>query len=186
VVNGDCKGNFCFNQVCQPTCADGTMNGTETDVDCGGTCDLQNLRCASGKRCLGNNDCSSLVCNLGICAAPSCSDGVQNGNETDVDCGGACDLQNLRCSNSAHCLVGNDCTSAACSAGGICVVFIQGATCAASSQCATGHCVSGYCCDTSCTTSCQACSSALTGALSGTCHQEISGMPNVNGTGSCP
>lgn len=29
---------------------------------------------------------------VGTCAAPSCFDGLQNGNETDVDCGGSCGL----------------------------------------------------------------------------------------------
>ncbi|MFN3199693.1 MAG: hypothetical protein ACE366_14905 [Bradymonadia bacterium] len=30
------------------------------------------------------------VCSGGTCAAPACDDGVGNGDETDVDCGGSC------------------------------------------------------------------------------------------------
>jgi len=50
--------------------------------------------------------------------APSCDDGVQNGDETDVDCGGpAC----APCENRARCERASDCASETC-AGGICVL----------------------------------------------------------------
>lgn len=45
--------------------------------------------------CTSGEDCESRVCASGRCAEPSCDDGVQNGEETGVDCGGpdccACD-----------------------------------------------------------------------------------------------
>ena len=44
-----------------PTCSDGIQNGTETGVDCGGTCPA---------------------------CPPTCSDGIQNQDETGIDCGG--------------------------------------------------------------------------------------------------
>ncbi|HVJ19481.1 MAG TPA: discoidin domain-containing protein [Polyangiaceae bacterium] len=72
-----------------PTCSDGIKNGTETDVDCGGaTCS----KCANSKVCASASDCSSGYCGPnGLCAAAaSCTDGVQNGTETGVDCGGSC------------------------------------------------------------------------------------------------
>jgi endoglucanase len=47
------------------TCTDGVKNGTETGVDCGGSC----AACPT---------------------TPSCTDGVKNGTETGVDCGGSC------------------------------------------------------------------------------------------------
>jgi hypothetical protein len=115
-VNADCKSNTCFNFVCQATCADGTMNGNETDVDCGGTCDLQNLRCSNGKHCLVANDCSSLVCTVGICAAPNCADGVQNGAETGLDCGGGTCPS---CPAGQGCTGTTDCQSKVCT-GSVC------------------------------------------------------------------
>src|SRR5690606_30798392 len=42
-------------------------------------------------RCGAPFDCASGVCESETCAAPSCGDGVRNGDETDVDCGGACE-----------------------------------------------------------------------------------------------
>jgi uncharacterized repeat protein (TIGR01451 family) len=46
--------------------------------------------------------------------APTCSDGIKNQTETDVDCGGTvCGT----CANGKACLVAADCTSATCTAG---------------------------------------------------------------------
>jgi hypothetical protein len=49
-------------------------------------------------------------------AAPTCGDGITNGSETDVDCGGSCP----RCTDNRACQVENDCVSGTC-AGGRCV-----------------------------------------------------------------
>jgi hypothetical protein len=43
---------------------------------------------------------------------PSCNDGVKNGQETDVDCGGTCSA----CAASKHCTVASDCVTENCSA----------------------------------------------------------------------
>ena len=66
------------------TCNDGIINGTETDVDCGGACQP----CSDAMMCNENNDCESGICIGGICIQATCDDGVQNGLETGVDCGG--------------------------------------------------------------------------------------------------
>lgn len=47
---------------------------------------------------------------------PSCADGVQNGDETDVDCGGSCLSV---CDPNGACSVGGDCKSGHC-VGGLC------------------------------------------------------------------
>jgi hypothetical protein len=50
------------------SCTDGVGNGTESDVDCGGSC---NARCGDGKLCSTGNDCSSFLCVGGGCAPSS-------------------------------------------------------------------------------------------------------------------
>jgi hypothetical protein len=40
--------------------------------------------------CASSADCESRVCSDAQCAAATCADGVQNGDEQDVDCGGSC------------------------------------------------------------------------------------------------
>jgi hypothetical protein len=66
------------------TCTDGQLNGTETDVDCGGNACVP---CSTAKACLANGDCTSGVCTGNFCAAATCSDGVANGNEQGLNCG---------------------------------------------------------------------------------------------------
>lgn len=61
-VSGLCTGGMCFSA----SCGDGTKNGAETDVDCGGgSCPA----CAPNKVCAVATDCGS-----GICKASACID----------------------------------------------------------------------------------------------------------------
>ena len=123
--------------TCQvATCSDGVQNGDETDKDCGGSCP----KCADTKKCkVGSTDCVSGECGVGTkggacvpgdggaasctCQAPSCSDGIVNGTETDVDCGGggtcaagetcaACPT----CATGLKCITGPDCQTSDCAA----------------------------------------------------------------------
>jgi len=84
-VNDD----LCTNSCVLATCTDAMRNAGETDVDCGGSCPAD---CAVGQNCNTGADCVTASCQGGVCAppAPTCTDGVQNGNETGVDCGGSC------------------------------------------------------------------------------------------------
>ena len=107
------------------TCTDGLRNGTETDIDCGGSaCDP----CVESKGCAGTADCISEVCTNDVCQAPACSDGVKNGNEIDVDCGGSCGAGS--CKTGQKCSASADCVSTDCDAG-VCVapkhVFVTNA-----------------------------------------------------------
>jgi hypothetical protein len=95
------------------SCTDGTRNGNETDVDCGGSCSA----CADTRTCALATDCTSGVCTNTVCQAPSCSDGVRNANELDVDCAGHCGARscdaNQACGGNADC-ASNLCTNAVC------------------------------------------------------------------------
>ncbi len=75
-----------------PACNDTVANGTESDVDCGGSC-APATKCADTKKCKSPDDCASGVCTAGACVAPACNDSVANGTETDVDCGGSCSTE---------------------------------------------------------------------------------------------
>jgi plastocyanin len=111
-VDNDCNGGTCSGGKCVGSfpCNDGLQNGLETDVDCGGgvcsPCDAQ-------KTCKVPSDCLSNVCTAKVCQPPppTCNDGIKNGNETDVDCGGGscpkCDLLKT-------CNIASDCQSNLC------------------------------------------------------------------------
>jgi len=77
---------------------------------CGGSC----APCGAGMPCSVPNDCISKSCKSGICALPSCSDGVQNNGETGIDCGGSsCGP----CLDGGGCHKPEECISGVCKAG---------------------------------------------------------------------
>ena len=125
-----CIGGVCVPPPCLPgqiSCG-GTCVSTATDVNhCGGC----NLSCGQGQACVnglcagGPTLCSGngtftngfCVCNTGFSGPnceippppPSCTDGIKNGLEGDVDCGGACPN---RCAVGSSCLAQLDCQGA--------------------------------------------------------------------------
>jgi formylglycine-generating enzyme required for sulfatase activity len=138
-VRPDCSdaGAGC---VCQPrTCTDGVFAPPETGIDCGNKMLSGCPACPDGQGCATGTDCLDGVCGhvlaggacppsadagtgtggmdggACVCSPPSCDDGVKNGSETDVDCGGAvCHA----CNTGKTCTVNADCTSDICTMGG--------------------------------------------------------------------
>ncbi len=147
-VGGACEmhsGNVCASE----TCASATYTGDST-CDGAGTCQPPApVACGSPYACNGTQ-------------CESCSDGIQNGNETDVDCGG----------------------------GGACADCSLGDTCLVPSDCTIGLCVDGVCCDNACGGTCEHCNGANLGTCSfvpagqdpdGECN----GSHTCDGAGSC-
>jgi hypothetical protein len=93
------------------SCMDKVKNGVESDVDCGGTGMMACPKCGNGKACGAAGDCTSGVCAMNLCAAPTCMDQVKNGVETDADCGG---MGCPACANGKACAVNADCASKVC------------------------------------------------------------------------
>ncbi|MBM4397099.1 MAG: hypothetical protein FJ087_15590, partial [Deltaproteobacteria bacterium] len=161
--DGDCLSTLCAttSKVCVgSTCVDERKDGTETDVDCGGSCPL---KCANGLACTSGASCLSGVCSVGLkCVASTCLDGRLSGDESDVDCGGSCTAD---CANGKNCKADGDCLSAQCTSGTkLCVASACqnqrkdanetdvdcggacGATCADGTACLLdGDCASGVC-----------------------------------------
>lgn len=91
----DCKSKVCelpdvgaLKQCQIASCTDTVQNGTETDVDCGGVLCSPSSKCDDSKYCVVPGDCKSGVCQGGTCQEATCGDGVKNGSEVGVDCGG--------------------------------------------------------------------------------------------------
>jgi hypothetical protein len=166
----DCiKGDVCTGGVCNvppASCSDGSKDGDETDVDCGGSC----TPCADGKTCSAPTDCIDAVC-TGTCQGPSCTDKLLNGGETGVDCGGpTCP----KCTTGGGCKTAADCDSAVCGKDNLCAAPTSmdgvkngtetdtdcgggaptnaptcavGKKCGAGADCFWGHCNAGVCGD---------------------------------------
>jgi hypothetical protein len=74
--------------------------------------------CADGTPCTSDATCASRTCSTAkVCTAARSDDRLENGTETDVDCGGAAAP---RCAEGKKCLTDADCNGA-CSYAGTCV-----------------------------------------------------------------
>jgi hypothetical protein len=78
--------SFCITSTSVPTCTDGIKNGTETGIDCGGTC----TACATCTDGIKNGTETGIDCGGSCQKCPTCTDGIKNGSETGIDCGGSC------------------------------------------------------------------------------------------------
>jgi hypothetical protein len=116
-------------------CEDGTKNGDETDIDCGGpTCS----RCEGGKHCNSDNDCAADV--------PNCL------STSHTCCSSVCDSTCFFCSATGQCLpqaVGfPDPTCPAnqvCGPVGSSCVGKAGTSCTSNGKCLSQSCVGGTC-----------------------------------------
>lgn len=109
----DCSEGICSDGRCVvPSCSDGILNQDETAIDCGGSCE----RCSLDETCQSDADCESDFCEAGACTERIvlvCGDGRQNGDESDVDCGGT-EPVCPRCADGFGCSVAADCDSGSC------------------------------------------------------------------------
>ncbi|QDE70995.1 hypothetical protein BHS05_30480 [Myxococcus xanthus] len=115
LVNSDCAHGYCNAGKCSAKdhCADGVVDGDETGIDCGGS---KCKPCGNKQGCIRPEDCASGYCkksevsgvNLGVCVQNHCNTGVQDADESGIDCGGK---DCAKCKVKARCAVGADCAS---------------------------------------------------------------------------
>lgn len=164
VTDGEAVGDLETIRTCAPSCDDGSHNGLETDIDCGGLCG----RCRVGQQCLTDDDCSTGLCRAALCRASSCANDLHDDFEVAVDCGGDCGS----CPEDTPCTIAGICTSGVCTAGrcaapacndevkngsetGVdcgsrCSPCDEGAACMANADCKSAVCQDGTCRDSSC------------------------------------
>lgn len=186
-VAAECQDFACVDNTCMTVgeAAETPCSGVPDGVcDGDGNC----VECVDIDQC----DPATEVCNpsTNTCIAAMCDDLVQNGAETDVDCGGGCP----KCDLDEGCLVGSDCLTGFCdttldpptcqpcggdgdcpadqfcSGSDLCLDDLPvGGACLNDNECVLGNCVDGFCCDGACDGTCEACSNLLTGVADGTC-----------------
>jgi len=171
-LDDQCETNICSapqwgdtTRRCRaPGCFNFAMDSGETDVDCGGPCDS---KCQDGQGCIVGADCWNKVCDsaTGKCVGATCSDGVQNGSESDVDCGSSCPCEpGRRCTWDGECNSGvcdedsQTCLAPTCAdgvqnggetdvdCGGGCEAKCgEGQHCGDDVDCSVGQCIAGHC-----------------------------------------
>jgi len=174
-INESCDGSS-WGSITDCTSFSAFNGGTLGCKDCHfntfGCMVASSINCADdGKKCSSSTDCCSGFCNSSVCAAPSCTDSVTDGFESDVDCGGDCPD---KCVDGKRCKSNIDCSSNFCDENGLCVVpncddgkengfesdvdcgggvcpkCVTGIKCFSPNDCESGFCDSGKCaCDKS-------------------------------------
>ena len=178
-LSAECVDNTCCVDGCTTACrscanASGTCTtvvSSQDDDNCDGnnTCDASGAcKPALGQTCAAGSQCASGFCADGRCcenacdtpcrscanAAGTCTTVVTNGN--DDNCGGA----------------------STCDSSGDCKETL-GQSCGSASECSSGYCVDGRCCENGCTTPCRSCANAA-----GTCTTVVSSADDDNCQGA--
>jgi hypothetical protein len=171
-ADGVCCNNWCLGECQACTAAkkgygsDGTCApvklGLDTERECnGGVCDGQGYcRNTNGAPCTASDQCFSNYCVEGICCGNICNLTCEScmaskkGGGNDGECGpiAAYTDPDDECADPLQCNGSKECKRP------------NGAACIAGSQCISGNCIDGVCCESSCgggaTNDCQACNVA--------------------------
>src|SRR5262249_7305354 len=186
---GECLSNFCVDGVCcESACAGACRscalasspgmckNTPGGNSDPRGMCtDTGVASCGTNGKCDGSGACQKYA-DGSVCAQETCNSNVSTGASTcmsgrctapaSVPCspyvcngtgaGGKCFTV---CSGNAQCLTHNVCNG---NSGG---KRLNGASGSVGTECMTGFCAQGVCCNSACNTSCKSCAlSSTTGA----------------------
>jgi hypothetical protein len=160
-ASGDCYSGFCTDGVC---CSIATCGAGRACTADGTSCSA-----AKGVSCTSDAECASTHCANGVCC--------------DTACDGVCQACNLEATKGTCTSLGASCLGEPADAspvgdagggdGGAPVIHEAFTHCTKGSDCSTGTCVEGVCCDTPCTDVCHSC--ALTGSI-GKCTLEPLGV----------
>jgi len=159
--NGECSSNYCVDGYC-----------------CGGACTGPCQGCSQAKTGMANGVCAGITTGTDPDNDCAMSDPTTCGNDGFCDGAGGCRKHGLSavcgqpyCSGSTAYLtrgcngqgacnpqMSQVCPSTTyCQVGGCIPKSPTGSGCASPDQCATGHCVDGYCCENACTAPCRSC-----------------------------
>jgi hypothetical protein len=196
-ASGNCQQGICCSTTCTGACVSCAQPGTlglcvavpAGAADPSGSCrDQGAASCGTDGVCSGSPSCRKYAPGT-VCAAARCTGGTVTATST-CDGQGAClagvsrpcdpyvcnaavaDCYNS-CTDGGQCAAGNLCQSGRCGKKGL------AAPCTQASDCTSGFCVDGVCCDVACAASCASC--ALPGSV-GTCAPVPAGQSDSDGS----
>jgi hypothetical protein len=143
--------------------------------------------CLAPEDCPGNDTaCKQRSCVAKVCGVVNAAAGTMCSEQGGKVCDGSGDC--LECLNETHCSNDEECgPQNTCQPPG---KKADGQSCALGTECQSGHCIDGVCCNTACTAFCFRCNSP---AAAGTCSAVADGedpdsecgMDSCNGEGLC-
>ena len=195
--SGFCADGYCCNEACSAGCSTCNQSGSEgvcvgrakgdaprTASDCkvsssnpcglDGTCDGS----GSCQTAVNGTACGSGTCQGATIVGASLCDGKGDclSGSTVLCTPFSCDVSKGACYDK--CASNSQCDAHACDATGSCGKRLPGSACMTDSQCFSGFCADGVCCNSACQGQCVSCK--LTGRL-GTCTPVDLGAPDPHG-----
>jgi hypothetical protein len=202
-ASGHCADGVCCNTDCNDTCKQCNLNnslGTCALVPTGnedpGTCSsdpgggqarycdasgvCQNKPKPTGSSCSAGGQCASSYCVDGFCCSTACATACYSCGLPGT-AGSCAAIPNGQQDHSAT--TPCDGTMEYCSAG-TCQTNKKpnGIACTTGTECGTGFCIDGYCCNSSCVGTCMACNVA---GSEGSCVNAAAGAQDPNSTPTC-
>ena len=191
-VDGAC----CEQAACGPceTCGSSTDPGycvpvkNGPDDGCSGTCDATG-KCllALGSACGVTDTCLNGVCASGICCDSQCTDPCAQcttgtcspkaqGDQPTTSCGDLlCSGDSVQCPSS--CLDAPCKAPLLCGTDGQCYTTLpDGMTCGVGTECTSGNCVEGVCCNQACDQPCDTCLASRGASAQGACGPVTKGL----------
>ncbi len=195
VAAGDCLTGFCVdgvccNSMCGMTCRSCNVPGSvgtcvnvpkagedapgctgANSCDGTGTCKKDDAQgCASATECVSN------FCADGVCCSTACTTACRACNM--IGAVGTC----TNITSGDDNFPANVCTATnTCDSSGTCKLK-NSQSCLLGTQCASGQCFDGVCCNVTCGGTCKSCNIA---GLVGICSNVASGQDDINGVPSC-
>jgi hypothetical protein len=200
--DGDCQSGLCVDGVCCSTACSETCKSCNTKSSPGicafvapgdspgdpGVCpNSDKSTCGLDGTCNGSGGCRTYVAGT-VCKAGTCLGAAVDGAEI---CDGhglcrpgpatvcapfSCDPAASTC--FASCAIDGDCVSGAKCVNGSCGPKVGGAACVSDTDCASGFCADGLCCNVACRGACVSCNQT---GREGTCWPVDSGAKDPRG-----
>jgi hypothetical protein len=161
-----------------PPTPDSAVPDVPEEDACGSNC-----KKAQGAQCGNNSECASGACADGVCCTNACVGACRSCNQPNAV--GSCQGYAPGSDPEGECLGG------ACNGAGACGAApptnrANGQLCKAGTECASGHCADGVCCNEACNLACQACGTGTCASVTNAeDNPECMGTKICNPRGKC-
>ena len=162
----------------------GTTDAGASDGGAGGCDGAGACGKAQGATCTRNTDCASGACADGVCCTNACTGPCRSCNQPSAT--GVCQPYAMGTDPETNCTNGATCNGAGACGNPPPPSKGNGQTCGGVTECRSGFCKDGVCCDTACTGQCLNCATGTCKAVTKAPDPpECSGFLSCNSKGYC-
>jgi hypothetical protein len=162
-----------------PPAPDSSVPDVPEEDACGSNC-----KKPQGGLCAGDGECASGTCADGVCCSNACLGPCRSCNQPSSV--GSCQGYAEGTDPEGECQGGASCNGAGACGAAPPTNRANGQLCRAGTECASGHCSDGVCCNEACNLPCQACGQGTCGSVTNAeDNPECMGTRVCNGRGKC-